>query len=528
MAKNKTTDMARKLAPFITGIASDVSEETAIKEIEAVLQALETHKNSADHDEDPHNWTALNKFFQVLGVVGLLPLTQTADIGSVTNLFAKGYFAELSTLIFKKENVLVMDGTFVITKQSGKFPADVSATDTQIDFGQTLTVGDFLLLRAEGKQEFMRVGSKVSGTTYNVTRNLDGTGADSWPAQSVYFVRGHQGDGWLELTATDDQRFSVFVQGENWNQFTEIGRFGKLDSWQGAGLTGYGIAIGNYANSEYMYYDTVTGKYFVSGEVQAANGLSILKQNGLNFYSYGQGLFYWYGNQMRGEIQESFEPQFGQSWLNISYKGEYGIQLYGGRQGYAKRAYINEYGLSTNGALSAYGDLSAGNIKTTPTANAIPKADATGKLDAGWIPALSYAPRQEMVGLKRTTAQSIPRAAWTSIIWNSEDYDTFNFWTSGSAVHAYNAGIYNISAYVGTSGMASGLFTVGIFINSESVPRLQQNASVYSGGIHILLSGALKLESGDIVYVKIYHDNATALSTLTSQPSRLHLCWISN
>jgi hypothetical protein len=40
--------------------------------------------------------------------------------------------------------------------------------------------------------------------------------------------------------------------------------------------------------------------------------------------------------------------------------------------------------LNDNGNLTVLGDLSAGNIKSTPTANAIPKADVNGKLDS-WI-----------------------------------------------------------------------------------------------------------------------------------------------
>ena len=116
MAKNKTTDMARKLAPFITGIASDVSEETAIKEIEAVLQALETHKGSADHDDDPHNWSAPNEFAQAVKVAGLLPKGETADIGTPTGIFRIAYISELVTFLLRRENVLVMDGTMVITK----------------------------------------------------------------------------------------------------------------------------------------------------------------------------------------------------------------------------------------------------------------------------------------------------------------------------------------------------------------------------------------------------------------------------
>ncbi len=520
MAKNKTTDMARKLAPFITGMASDVSEDTAIKEIEAVLQALETHKGSADHDDDPHNWTALNKFFQVLGVVGLTPLNQTSDIGSVTNLFAKGYFAELSTLIFKKENVLVMDGTFVITKQSGKFPADVSATDTQIDFGQNLTVGDFLLLRAEGKQEFMRVGTKVSGTKYNVTRNLDGTGADSWPAQSVYFVRGHQGDGWLELTATDDQRFSVFVQGANWNQFTEIGRFGKLDGWQGAGLTGYGIAVGNYASNQYMAYNTNTNEYYVGGKMRAANGNVMLHNQGIDII----GLITKIAFNKSNEENKAFiqlaanqsNPNLTQ--LSIDATDELMITVGPDINNQSTSFYIgpNNSFVTTN-LFTVSGTISASNIKTTPTAGAIPKADATGKLDAGWLPAPTTA------GLRNSGMIYVQPNEWATISFNAKDYDTGDFWTGTAEVRISSNGIYSISAYVGMAGSTATLTSIGIFVNTESVPRIQSNASIHSSGTHCTIAGGLKLNTGDKVYLKIYHNHTTAVNTKMNQPPHLHI-----
>lgn len=273
MDRDKLSYLMKKAQVFVTGLAEGVSDETVVKELEAMLLALETHKNSADHDSDPHVWTALNRFLQVVEVAGLLPTSDASNIGSASRMFGKGWISELSSLRFREGNVLGMSGMFVLTKQTGKFAVDVLATDTRIDFGQALTVGDYLLLRAENKMEYMRVGSLVENTTYNVTRNLDGSGANDWPAESVYFVRGHAGDGWLELSAVDEERFSLFLQGQNWNQTTEIVRIGLLDGWQSAGLTGYGFALGDYANQKFLTYNTATNKFLMSGEMHASSGV---------------------------------------------------------------------------------------------------------------------------------------------------------------------------------------------------------------------------------------------------------------
>lgn len=392
MDKNKLTSLMKRAAPFITGLAGDVNEETVDKDIEAVLMALETHKDSADHDDDAHVWTALNKFMQVMEVSGIMPIVgDSADIGSPTHLFRKGFFSELSTLIFKKENVLVMDGTFVLCKQSGKFVADVAASDTQIDFGQALTVGDILILRAENKMEYMRVGTKVSGTdsTYNVTRNLDGSGADAWPAESVYFVRGKAGDGWLELTASGEQRMSVFTQGAAWNQNTEVVRIGTLDGWQNAGLTGLGLVIGNYATKEYMVYDTATKKMFVSGEVNAANNAARLYQFGIDLRGEGSACTFYgtgTGTVPLGRLQLLFDPHYpDNTWVSLKHNKR--VEIIGGNLGNISKITVTENdGVAIKGNTDIQGTIGSSDIVTVPGADKIPRADADGKLALGWLP----------------------------------------------------------------------------------------------------------------------------------------------
>lgn len=270
MANNqdKLTHLMKKAAPFIANVSGDVNEETVDQDIQAILMALETHKQGADHEKYDHVWEGNNRFLRSLLVNTIIPLMpETYDIGSSTYRFRKGFFSELSSLVFKKENVIVLDGQFLITKMAGSLPADVKAADVSIDFGRVMTVGDFVLFRSEGQMEYIEVSTLVSGTTYEVNRNLDGSGANDWPEGEPFAVLGSEGDGWLELSAVEERRFSVFVMGATFNSAVEIARYGEITGWQNAGFSGIGLAFGNFAAK----------KYFVSTDVDGmvAMGLSL-------------------------------------------------------------------------------------------------------------------------------------------------------------------------------------------------------------------------------------------------------------
>lgn len=94
------------------------------------------------------------------------------------------------------------------------------------------------------------------------------------------------------------------------------------------------------------------------------------------------------------------------------------------------------------------GTLTAGNINTTPTANCIPKADGTGKLATGWIPAL---PHSGLGGLSNDDhPQYLKWASNTGVIkWHGQQYSyrgllntsSGNVWTRIALVEI-GTGIY--------------------------------------------------------------------------------------
>jgi hypothetical protein len=218
------------------------------------------------------NWTGVHTFQNDMNAQSILPrATDTYDLGSSVLLWRKGWLSELDAVLFAQNTVTLIGGWFMISKGEGALPADVSAAATTINFGQAMTTGHFVLFRAALKMEYVQIGSLVSGTTYNVTRNLDGSGANDWPAGTPYAILGTNGDGRIELNAYDTPRISVIRQGATYNAQTEDIRLGDLASWQGAGLTGFGAAMGSFSGNEYLYYTPSSG-LVVRGTVRADDG----------------------------------------------------------------------------------------------------------------------------------------------------------------------------------------------------------------------------------------------------------------
>lgn len=217
-------------------------------------------------------WTGSHIFQGGLSTRHLLPeLTDTYDLGSSSLLWRKGWLSELDTVLFAKNTMTLLGGWFTVGKGEGALPADVGSADTSIDFGQAMTPGHFVVFRSSLQVEYVTVGSLVSGTTYNVTRNVDGSGANAWVSGSVFLILGTTGDGRIELNAYDTPRISILEQGATYNAQTERIRIGDLAAWQGAGFTGYGIAIGNYAGNEYLAYSPAGG-LVVRGTIRADDG----------------------------------------------------------------------------------------------------------------------------------------------------------------------------------------------------------------------------------------------------------------
>jgi len=218
----------------------------------------------------------------------LIPsLVDTYDLGSSTLLWRKGYLSEMDALLFAENTITLLGGWFYVPKDAGTFAADVAAANTSIDFGKAMTVGDFVVMRASLKVEYVQVGSLVSGTRYNVTRNLDGSGANDWPAGTPFCVLGTTGDGRIELNAYDTPRISIIEQGATYNAQTERIRIGDMTGVFGTGANHrYGIGIGDYSGGNYISYNAEAAGTF---KILAGGGEVSIDANGINFLGNASG-----------------------------------------------------------------------------------------------------------------------------------------------------------------------------------------------------------------------------------------------
>ena len=165
-------------------------------------------------------------------------------------MWRKGYLSEIDAFIFAENVVSVLGGTQIISKEVGHLTSSMTTGDTNLYTSASLAVGDYLLFRAALTVEYMKVTAIVSlGVRYTVTRNVDGTGANAWPADATFIVMGKSGDGRIILDGTT-RRIQLISQGTNYNDQTEQIRIGDLDTSWGQPANTWGVAIGEYAASK--------------------------------------------------------------------------------------------------------------------------------------------------------------------------------------------------------------------------------------------------------------------------------------
>lgn len=220
-------------------------------------------------------WTATQTFRTILPSA-----SNTYDLGSTGQRWKSIFGNNLEVAILAEQIQTMVGGWFTVGKDQGTLAAAVATAATQINFGKAMTVGHVVLIRGKDqasayKLEYVLVGSLVSGTTYNVTRDVgaDNVTDPAWPADTGFLVLGASGDGRIELNAYDTPRVQVIKRtgaGGATNEI-ELVRIGDLTGWQAAGLTDYGWVVGNYATNQYAYYTPAAGMV-VRGTINVSAG----------------------------------------------------------------------------------------------------------------------------------------------------------------------------------------------------------------------------------------------------------------
>ncbi|HWK10280.1 MAG TPA: LamG-like jellyroll fold domain-containing protein, partial [Vicinamibacterales bacterium] len=179
--------------------------------------------------------------------------TDTYDLGRFDRLWNQSYISQMNALVFARTTQTLFGGYSSIGKNAGAFAADVASAATTIDFGQAMTPNDFVLVRAHDtggtiKAEYLQVGTLVSGTTYNVTRDLAAAHVTdpAWASGTPYLVLGTTNDGRIDLFAYDGKPRIVFTQqGATYNAQSDRGILGNLNSYFGYATDVYGAAFGD-------------------------------------------------------------------------------------------------------------------------------------------------------------------------------------------------------------------------------------------------------------------------------------------
>jgi hypothetical protein len=157
----------------------------------------------------------------VTGASGFNISASTGD-AEFNNITARG---ELKTFLFSSSNQMAVAGNIIVSQDAGKLGANVTAIATTVNFGKAMTPSDWVKIQGPDSAgsnalEWMLVGTLVSGTTYNVTRNVDGSGANAWLKDTPFVVIGASGDSRIELTAGASGSIQLITQGATWNTQT--------------------------------------------------------------------------------------------------------------------------------------------------------------------------------------------------------------------------------------------------------------------------------------------------------------------
>jgi hypothetical protein len=127
------------------------------------------------------------------------------DLGTLQRKWLSIHGAELWVETLVAQNTIATIGGRVLVGPTTQLVEDLESAATAIRVKyNNLTAGDTVYMEADGKVEFMAV---VSGPTeawpgpytYQVTRNLDGTGANDWAAGDAVFNTGRAGSGFMDL-----------------------------------------------------------------------------------------------------------------------------------------------------------------------------------------------------------------------------------------------------------------------------------------------------------------------------------------
>ena len=239
----------------------------------------------------------------------ILPVYSYKDsLGSLQKQFLRVNAADLWVESLVAQDTVATIGGRILVGPTTYLTEDLDAASGSIFVEHNQMVqNDTVYMESGGNVEFMRIDSAAGGGgpyEYSVTRNLDGTGANTWYAGAAVFNTRQTSAGFIDIysiggiisgsgpTIVGNVRKSntYYDWGEHW-------AIGNLDGLYGYTSDTYGVAIGDYKDSSYLTSDSSGGiKIYASGSDQRAqfsvDGSGWLGQNSaITWDAYGNANF---------------------------------------------------------------------------------------------------------------------------------------------------------------------------------------------------------------------------------------------
>ncbi len=203
------------------------------------------------------------------------------NLGLINKKFLTLHAAELWVETLVAQETLATIGGRIVVAPTTTLTSDIGTGDTTIYVKHNnLANGDRIYMEANGKVEFMAVTSDAGGSgpySYTVTRNLDGTGANTWYAGDAILNTGTTGDGFIDIYSLrgikESSDYGPTIVGNirnssTYNDWTEAWAIGNLNGLYGYGTNIYGAAFGKYSAADYITIDPTNGiRFFDSSDV---------------------------------------------------------------------------------------------------------------------------------------------------------------------------------------------------------------------------------------------------------------------
>jgi len=280
------------------------------------------------------------------------------DLGDYNRKWRTLYAAELYVETLVAQDVISTIGGRIMVAPTTTLIADLSSVATTIDVKHNnLVSGDYVYMASApggvAQVESMKVTSGATtitgGYRYTVTRNQDGSGANSWVAgDAVADIGGAVGSGYIDLTA------SSTLHGHLGPTMTIYSRTSTA-TWNGVKPT---VSVGNlrsFVDYSSDIFGIAHGNDLTLTPTSGFSGITSDNTNGLRLFNTSLNL-YTGGNQfLKLDTTTGFTIKSG-TGTSLPTSSIYGAMWYRDTLGGNKAAYIASIYDTTNGTAALRGN----------------------------------------------------------------------------------------------------------------------------------------------------------------------------